>query len=407
MDLPSVITLSDVSGKSFQFNQLENLADFLKTEADFWRDKHTKLTELGFGANAYLTVFNTFQNAIIQIETWTPNLAVWDASTLNGQLSYVASNYFNQLPSSWIWSGHDFIEAWIASYQYSQATGEAFLEASLRRSLNNFSNFEYMRGYLLAYEFAQQDESLITKRRDAEKASFANVRTQLAKKKDELITEATQFQDSLNAWKLLTTEEIDTLQQTQKQHFEDTSLHQSKTFQERLSTWVKSVADLEEKYKEKLRFDGPASYWNKSAEKFRKQAYVWTLLLALVSVVFIIYLSDFFVAWLSGQKIALKLETLEGVVLFASIVSAFAILLRTFSKLAFSAFHLQRDAEEREQLTHLYLSLSNETDVDAESRKIVLQALFSRSETGLLANESGPTMPGIGEVVNLMSKGGR
>lgn len=405
--MPSVITLSDVRGKSFQFNQLENLVDFLKTEAEFWRDKHDKVTALGCGASAYLTVFNTFQNAINQIETWTPNLAVWDVSTFNGQLSYVTSNYFNQFPSYWVWSGHDFVEAWIASYQYSQATGEAFLEASLRRSLNHFSSFEHMRGYLLAYEFAQQDESLITKRRDAEKASFANIRTQLAKKKEELITEATQFQESLNAWKLLTTEEVDTWQAAQKQHFEDASLHQSKNFQERLSAWVKAVADLEEKYKEKLRFDGPASYWNKSAEKFRKQAYTWTFLLVLVSVAFIIYISDFFVAWLSGQKMLLKLETLEGVVLFASIVSAFAILVRTFSKLAFSAFHLQRDAEEREQLTHLYLSLSNETDVDAESRKIVLQALFSRSETGLLANESGPTMPGIGEVVNLMSKGGK
>jgi hypothetical protein len=407
MNLPSVITLSDVSGKSFQFNQLENLVDFLKTEAEFWRDKHTKVTAMGCGANSYLTVFNTFQNAINQIETWTPNLALWDTSTLNGQLSHVTSNYFNQLPSYWVWSGHDFVEAWIASYQYSQATGEAFLEASLRRALNNFSNFEYMRGYLLAYEFAQQDESLITKRRDAEKASFANVRTQLAKKKDELISEVSQFQEGINEWKTLTNTEVTALQNEQKQHYEDSSLNQSKSFQERLSAWVKAVADLEEKYKEKLRFDGPASYWKKSAEKFEKQGYLWATLLVMISCTFIFYLSNFFIAWLQGQPIELKLQTLEGVVLFASVVSAFAILVRTFSRLAFSAFHLQRDAEEREQLSHLYLSLSNETDVDAESRKIVLQALFSRSETGLLANESGPTMPGIGEVVNLMSKGGK
>jgi len=50
------------------------------------------------------------------------------------------------------------------------------------------------------------------------------------------------------------------------------------------------------------------------------------------------------------------------------------------------------------------LSLANETNVDDESRKIVLQALFSRSDTGLLANDSGPTMPGVTDVVNLISR---
>lgn len=48
----------------------------------------------------------------------------------------------------------------------------------------------------------------------------------------------------------------------------------------------------------------------------------------------------------------------------------------------------------REQLTYLYLSLTNESVIDEKSREIVLQALFSRTETGLLNNEHGPTMPG-------------
>jgi hypothetical protein len=53
-----------------------------------------------------------------------------------------------------------------------------------------------------------------------------------------------------------------------------------------------------------------------------------------------------------------------------------------------------RDAEEREQLTYLNLSLTNESVIDEKSREIVLQVLFSRSETGLLNNEHGPKVPG-------------
>jgi hypothetical protein len=64
-----------------------------------------------------------------------------------------------------------------------------------------------------------------------------------------------------------------------------------------------------------------------------------------------------------------------------------------------------RDAEEREQLTYLYLSLSIEAVIDEGSREIVLQALFSRSETGLLINEHGPTMPSLASIGKISGKG--
>jgi hypothetical protein len=408
MKLPITISFSDAKGKSFNFGTLEQLEDFLKTEAEFWLEKDSKLKSDGLSVtHSYLTSFNNMRSALGVVESWKPQLSVWDESTFNGQISSLQSNHLNQLSSYWLWSGHAFIDAWLKCYQQSQATGDAFLDVVFNRNLGNFSNCEYMRGYLLAYEFLQQDESLITKRRDAEKSTFATIRGQLSKKKDDLIIEVAEFQEGITAWKVDTTSVITQWQAEQKKHYDDTSISQSKNFQEHLGSWIKSIADLEETYKEKLRLDGPATYWNRSAEKFKSQAYLWVSLLVLISCVFILYLSNFFIAWLQGHPIELKLQTLEGVVLFASVISAFALLVRTFSRLAFSAFHLQRDAEEREQLTHLYLSLANETEVDVESRRIVLQALFSRSETGLLANESGPTMPGITEVVNLIGKGGK
>ena len=73
------------------------------------------------------------------------------------------------------------------------------------------------------------------------------------------------------------------------------------------------------------------------------------------------------------------------------------------AKLTFSAFHLQRDAEEREQLTHLYLNLREGANDDVESRRIILQSLFSRSESGLLSNETGPTMP-IQDLIQIIKK---
>ena len=104
-------------------------------------------------------------------------------------------------------------------------------------------------------------------------------------------------------------------------------------------------------------------------------------------------------SWLHAYSTKINLNTLEGAVIFASVLSFFAFAIKTLSKLTFSAYHLQRDAEEREQLTHLYLALSNDNKVDAESRNIVLQALFSRSDSGLLAGDHSPTMPSIQDAI--------
>jgi hypothetical protein len=108
----------------------------------------------------------------------------------------------------------------------------------------------------------------------------------------------------------------------------------------------------------------------------------------------IISISDLFKLWLIGSPTAINLASIQGAVIFTSLAAVYAYCLRILSRLTFSSFHLMRDAEEREQLTYLYLSLTNESVIDEKSREIVLQALFSRTETGLLNNEHGPTMPG-------------
>lgn len=68
----------------------------------------------------------------------------------------------------------------------------------------------------------------------------------------------------------------------------------------------------------------------------------------------------------------------------------------------FSNFHLARDAEEREKLTYMYLALISNGEFNEEERKIVLQSLFSRSDTGLLKEDSSPTMPGINTFIDKM-----
>ena len=163
------------------------------------------------------------------------------------------------------------------------------------------------------------------------------------------------------------------------------------------------IQELENFYGEKLRMAKPAEYWKKSANKFSWHGYIWTafLIVSLATGIYCLY--EFYTSWYEAKEtMKLQLDTVQGVVIFGTLLAVYGILIRVLSRLAFSAFHLMRDAEEREQLTYLYLSLINEKKIDEKSRDIILQALFSRSETGLLTGESAPTMPSVGmsEVIN-------
>ena len=79
--------------------------------------------------------------------------------------------------------------------------------------------------------------------------------------------------------------------------------------------------------------------------------------------------------------------------LVALAVSVLIYFIRLFVKLSKSAYHLSRDARERYQLTHVFLAMIRKGAIQVEDRKIILQALFSRADTGLLKTDGGPTMP--------------
>ncbi len=234
--------------------------------------------------------------------------------------------------------------------------------------------------------------------------SFSHLRNQLDETNQKLIGEVDEFKDDFSTWDQTTrtswqewldktSMEHATQQESQKSEHEEQQKNQKDEFIAYMDGCKTRIADLENTYQEKLRLEKPATYWKKSAKKYGLQGSLWAIALVATILLGLVFFYNFFDSWLKGQELAVKLNTLQGVVIFGSILAIYAFLIKTISKLTFSSFHLMRDSEEREQLTYLYLSLNNDGQIDGSSRELILQALFSRTETGLLAGESGPTMP--------------
>ena len=158
-----------------------------------------------------------------------------------------------------------------------------------------------------------------------------------------------------------------------------------------------AIKDLEKIYEEKLRLQKPAEYWNLRASTLRKEGYNWLKCLIISVIVGIITL-----VWVINRISTEKFETIFANTSIAvkwslaiiSLISFIAYIIRIFSKLTFSSFHLVRDAEEREQLTYFYLALQKEKNIDQTERHLIMQSLFSRVDSGLLKEDSSPTMPG-------------
>lgn len=392
--------LTDCTGYAASFQSLRSLLAFFEAEASFWKErKQIVQSERSNTNHTHLHAGEVFAQAVNEIKDWKENIDAWTDDDLSRQLQQVQQSYFQRLQRDWLWSGHPFVEPFVQCLkEHGETTGSAFLDFSIRNSVQSISNIEHFKGYMYAYEFANQD-SQITKRRNGEKVSLGHLRTQFAEAKDMLFSEVDELKTSIEDWDIQSRAESSRLVRVQKALGRRKIKTQSNAFERQLTEWTEKVSILEKTYEEKLKLKKPAEYWAKSARRYGIQGGLWTLAIVALVVVAAINFQEIFVTWLQGRETPVQLNTIQGVILYGSLAGVYAFLLRVLSRLAFSSFHLMRDAEEREQLTYLYLSLTNEAEIDKESRDIVLQALFSRSETGLLAQEHGPTMPGASEML--------
>lgn len=271
----------------------------------------------------------------------------------------------------------------------------------------NINNKDSFFGALLAYEFIQKNTSEITERRSAEKSSISKIRNDFQKyltESENIIVDHIKntndkYEEFVKKIDDLKTEK-DTLFNT---WFEDTKTNQ---WQNWYDPTTKKVKELEDTFHKKLQLEAPAEHWSKRAEKLKTQG--WITLLLIIVLVGITCWSLAEILWTAPEQIYLswfgkdKSPAIRWSIIYVTLISFIAYAIRSLTKFMFSSFHLARDCEERHTLTYFYLSLLKDSNVDEKDRQLIMQSLFSRAETGLLKDDSSPTMPSdtIGKVMS-------
>lgn len=168
----------------------------------------------------------------------------------------------------------------------------------------------------------------------------------------------------------------------------------------------KRFDSLEKTYNEHLKLEASAQYWKETDDEYTKKGRTWlgisigfTVLIVAVLVVILALIPSIF------SEDSHWLDVLKNSAIITVIASVLIYLLRIFVKLSMSSFHLSRDAKERNKLCHLFLALTKDGAVTDKERAIVLNALFSRSDTGLLKGDAGPTIPsGVSDIIDSLKK---
>ena len=387
------LQLVDITGKSFPISSLKELESLLESEIQHWKKVKEEFSQGEM--HPCISFVSTMEQALKQIQSWSD----YNHDQIKNQIEGMRRNSFSNYRSSWVWSGHPFVSKFVESHRINGVgSATAFLDFVAKQSLTNVNHYPSFLGAMAGYEFMNQDSEILS-RRKGEEESIDRLRLRLEEVTNTAITQTEKFTDSIDDWdKKRRMSWSDFVKKTEQSNLEENKARTEK-FDIYMDECGTGISTLESTYQELLRLQKPAQYWNAASRKYGIQGMWWCIILVLVVLIGIVYFGDFFSIWLSGQQMEVQLNTVQGVILFGTFVAVYAFLLRTLSRLAFSSFHLMRDAEEREQLTYLYLALVNDKKIDDDSREIVLQALFSRTETGLLVSESGPTMPGIGDLM--------
>lgn len=382
-----------------KFNDPEELKEFIDREMAYWSDFGTILGNFRESKNSLDTAYAASDEPTNQ---WQANFKQAINRLNNAEQTNTSGS--SMILFSTTRAGKK-MKALID--EFGHEAGNYFVHYIFRNADARIENEAQLAGALEAYLFTDQGKHLRSTISKNKKA-FDELHSELDAFFGECVRAETdrqsQFEKLSNDTEKLQEQAILDFD-TQRDSFNETNTEKTvardQQFNSKLEDWRKKIDELEDLYRQKLQVEEPVAYW----EKLKRNHLIWGSIFSVATVavglcvVYFLFniLYSWPPQWLEGNT--WDLNTIKGTILLLTMTSIGIYLISLGSKFAVSSFHLARDAEERRQLTYVYLALTKKEAITKEEQRIVLQALFSRADTGLLKGEHGPIMPGV-DIIN-------
>lgn len=165
-------------------------------------------------------------------------------------------------------------------------------------------------------------------------------------------------------------------------------------FKHNLEQWQNnketSIKILEDTYEKKLQLEAPERLWKERSKNYTIKTRCWMGGLAVFIVVLIYSAGSLLVSihdYLKGTE--KDIPFISQSFIYVALISFLIYLIRIIIKVIISSQHMAMEYEQKEALTRFYQALVyNGKDVDKEERLIIFNALFSKTETGLVKTDN-------------------
>lgn len=373
-----------------EFKDLISLYDFLFSEVKNWEECNLPVPKELNESKAF------FKNLKKKIESFVENYSKQDGN----QVNYFWSNFQMQ----------EFLNSrnYIFTIDQPETSflidlfnkNPEYFHGAFNFLTNQMSNIINQRdtfiGATLANEFFGKSTLHKYSRKDAEQKSFDKLRQEFEETIQEASSTVVDHLKNSNEKFDEYVKAFEKIKLDNDKDFRDWYANTRNSYDEFNKTSLKKINELEKLYREKLVLEAPADYWEKRANSLRINGQWWLGVLVFITLIGVLLLYSLLKSIGSGEFETLFKSTGSSIkwsIVLLTFISFLVFLIRTFTKLVFSSFHLSRDAQERKQLTLVYLAMKENNAVTDNDRSIILQSLFSRADTGLLKEDSSPTMP--------------
>lgn len=378
---------------------LEELENILEINYNIWKDLYQDGDDIN-----YLEVYQNLKNKIFNFFTYFTNIEDITDEILYSQIYYNITNsneYFENKRKylinieAPINKDKNFIKI-IEFYKYYQEQKfdnishaiEYYIQIYRRPEMaGNYLNNTNLYCYYPAFYYLKEQFNLKTSNTQIDdeinilKKEMSVIEETIPKRKNEVLNYMKSTSDEFDIWK-----------NDFKENIND--------WRDEIDEWKekmeKKLTILENTYKEKLKFEAPETLWNEKAENYGCAYKLWGFFVILLSTAIVYFVNKIITEFYFNSKINSIsdndiLNYFPKTFLFVGILSLALYVLRVFVKITLSNKHLQLECEQKAALTRFYQALVHDgKNINENERLIIFNALFSKTESGLIKLSDTP-----------------
>ena len=165
-------------------------------------------------------------------------------------------------------------------------------------------------------------------------------------------------------------------------------------FKTKINEWKddkeKQIETLEETYKSKLQLEAPETLWESRAAQYRVKSNWWMGGLSVFIVVLLVS-GGYFAVKIHDyvQEMAKGIPFISKSFIYVALISFLIYIIRIIIKIIVSSQHMSMEYEQKAALTRFYQALIQDgKEVDKEEKLIIFNALFRKTDTGLIKSDN-------------------